>query len=158
MNASLHVIHGILLRIVSTLSRRAKQAIIIALDVILVPIALYVTYLLSNDVVEGGLWGGWMAAALLMAIAGLLASVLGIHKVQLKAYETRAFGMTVMHSLFVGATAIILDQLARSGTPISVPIIFAFVYLGICAGSRFVLLQVLNWIYRSDTTSAVQLG
>ena len=79
------------------------------------------------------------------SVAGLLASVLGIHKVQLKAYETRAFGMTVMHSLFVGATAIILDQLARSGTPISVPIIFAFVYLGICAGSRFVLLQVLNW-------------
>ena len=152
MKVTLHTIHGLLLRFVSNLSRRSKQTFIVALDVLLVPVGLLITFGLSQNIVSGGLWENWMAIVLLMTISGLLCSALGIHKVQLKAYETRAFGMTVMHSLVVGAAAIVLDQASRSGTPISVPIIFAFVYLGICAGSRFILLQVLHWVYRSDET------
>lgn len=140
------------MRIVSMLPRRAKQAFIIVLDVILVPVALILAFALQKNALPSpdSLSQSWMATAILMTIAGLLCSVMGIHKVQLKAYETRAFGMTVVHALVVGAVALLLDRLAGFGSPTAHSIIFALVYLGICAGSRFVLLQVLRWVYRSS--------
>ncbi len=150
---SLNTVHGLLLRIVSMLPRKAKQTFIIALDVMMVPVALVLSHaLLQNSLpTTESLSQSWMAVAILMTVAGLLCSAMGIHKVQLKAYETRAFGMTVVHALVIGAVALLLDRLAGFDSPASNSIVFAFVYLGICAGSRYVLLQGLHWIYRSSS-------
>ena len=149
---SLNKVHEFLLQLVSKLPRKAKQAFIIMLDVVLVPVALVLSHALRQNSLPNteSLSQSWMAVAILMTLAGLLCSAMGIHKVQLKAYETRAFGMTVVHALIIGAVALLLDRLAGFGSPVSDSIVFAFVYLGICAGSRYVLLQGLRWIYRSS--------
>ena len=43
----------------------------------------------------------WQAVPLLMLIAGLLCLALGIHRVQLKAYETRAIRRSALHAAVV---------------------------------------------------------
>ena len=149
---TLNAVHEFLLRFVSRLPRRAKQAIIVSLDVTLVPVALLTSHALLENALPSGmlLAQNWMAITILMAVAGLLCTAMGIHKVQLKAYESRAFAMTAVHALLVGAVALLLNQLSGFGNPVSDAIVFAFIYLGLCAGSRMLLLQVLRWIYRSS--------
>ena len=146
---TLHLLNGLLLRIVTELPRPLKRALIVSIDVLLLPAAMIIGLSLQQNRFPPAerIVDLWMAFVILMTIAGLLSVVLGIHKVQLKAYETRALGMTAAHALVIGVASAILDGLSGRGSPISTAIIFAFVYFGLCAGSRFVMLQMLRSIY-----------
>ncbi|WP_245820415.1 polysaccharide biosynthesis protein [Flavimaricola marinus] len=141
--------NDLLLKIVADLPRPIKQATIVALDIALLPIAMVLALALQQNRFPPaeGLLELWMGFVILMTIAGLLSVVLGIHKVQLKAYETRALGMTAAHVLVIGLAAAIIDGLSGRESPISTAIIFAFVYFGMCASSRYLLLKLLRWIY-----------
>ena len=93
--------------------------------------------------------GRWLSLPLLMALSGLLSTVMGINKIQLKAYEARAIGMTGAHAILLGLVAAVLDDLAGYGTPIATFINFVLVYFLISVAARVVLLQLLLAIYRS---------
>ena len=77
---------------VSTLSRPAKRSILLAVDLVLIPAALVAALLLQQGELSPleRLTQNWQILPLLMGIGALLAAVMGIHKIQLKAYETRA--------------------------------------------------------------------
>ena len=142
-------VFGVLLRLVSDLPRPVKRSFIVALDVLLLPVAMFFALALQQSRFPhtAGMTQLWLSMIILMTLAGLLSVTMGLHKVQLKAYETRALGMTALHALVVGVASALLGQLSGSGSPLSTSIIFAFVFFGLCAGSRFVLLQVLRSIY-----------
>ena len=137
-------------QLVSTLSRQAKRIILLLIDVALVPVALLTAFALqTNGLPEGpGLLTHWAGLPLLMMIAGLLVLVTGIHRVQLKAYESRAIMMTGMHALLLGLSTAILDDMAGYGTPLATFINFVLVYFLMSVAARVTLLQVLLWIYR----------
>lgn len=145
----LDAIHDLLLKIVSDLPRPIKQATIVVLDIALLPLAMVLGLALQQNRFPPaeGIKDLWMGFIILMTIAGLLSVVLGIHKVQLKAYETRALGMTAAHVLVIAIAAAIIDGLSGRESPISTAIIFGFVYFGLCAASRYTLLKVLRWVY-----------
>ena len=138
-------------RFVSTLSRQAKRIILLLVDVALVPVALLTALgLQTNGLPDGrGLLTHWAGLPMLMVIAALLVLVTGIHRVQLKAYESRAIMMTGVHALLLGLATAILDDMAGYGTPLATFINFVLVYFLMCVAARVVMLQVLLWVYRS---------
>lgn len=139
-----------MLSIIVRMPRRAKQAMILCLDVFLVPIAIAAALALQSNVIQGisALWRHWEAIPLLMMIAALLSIVMGIHRVQLKSYEIRAVGLTAIHAILVGLSTAILDGLAKYGTPMATFINFALVYFLLTVTSRIALLKTLLAIYR----------
>lgn len=138
-------------RFISTLSRTAKRYILLTIDVCLVPIALWLALALQQSAIPNfdDFAGRWLSLPLLMGLSGLLSTVMGINKVQLKAYESRAISMTAAHAVLLGLATAVLDDLAGYGTPIATFINFALVYFLISVAARIVLLQVLLIIYRS---------
>jgi len=136
-------------RWVSSLSRRAKRAVLLAMDVLLIPVALLGAMLLqgSPDLV-GTILGHWLALPLLMAIGGLLSTVLGLPLIQLKSYESHAIALTGVHAVLLGLGAAVLDDMAGFATPLASFINFALVYFLIAVSARMGMLQVLLGVYR----------
>ena len=138
-----------MLSFIIRLPRPAKQAAMLTVDVALVPVSMAAALALQSNPSLGiaALVRHWEAVPLLMMIAVLLSIVMGIHRVQLKAYDVRAVSMTTVHALMIGLSAGILDALASYGTPLATFINFALVYLILTVSTRIVALQVLTWIY-----------
>lgn len=138
-------------RLVSLLPRTTKRQIVLAVDVLLVPIALFAALVLQQNGLSGGneVDRNWFALPLLMGISGLLAVVLGIHKIQLKAYESHAIGLTAVHAVLLGLATAVMDDLAGYSTPLATFINFALVYFLMVITVRMAMLQILLVVYRS---------
>ncbi|MCC5974069.1 MAG: polysaccharide biosynthesis protein [Rubellimicrobium sp.] len=139
------------MKYITSLPRRAKQAIIIAADTVLVPLALATSLVLQQNGLPayGGLTGNWPAILLLMMVSVLLAIVLGIHRIQLKAYENWAIALTAIHAATLAIVTAALDELAGYGTNFTTFIIFALVYFLMVYSVRVSMLHILLAIYRS---------
>ncbi|MFZ3581919.1 polysaccharide biosynthesis protein [Loktanella sp. DJP18] len=136
-------------RWVSALSRRRKRAVLLAVDVALIPLALLGALALQGSSDTGAtIVGNWLALPLLMAIGGLLSSVLGLPQVQLKSYESHAIALTGLHAVLLGLAAAVLDDMAGFATPLANFINFALVYFLLAVSARMGMLQVLLGIYR----------
>lgn len=132
-----------------SLSRQAKRLILLIIDVALVPVALLIAFALQGTSMPYA--SGGTMLPLLMGLSALLVLVTGIHRIQLKAYESRAIMMTGAHALLLGLTSAILDDMAGYGTPPATFINFVLVYFLLSVATRVVMLQVLLWIYRRGT-------
>ena len=140
---------GNMYRWVSSLSRRYKRAILLAFDVLLIPVALLGAMMLQGTAdLVGTILGHWLALPMLMAIGGLLSSVLGLPLIQLKSYESHAIALTGVHAVLLGLGAAVLDDMAGFGTPLASFINFALVYFLLAVATRMGMLQLLLGIYR----------
>ncbi|MGB1208756.1 MAG: polysaccharide biosynthesis protein, partial [Paracoccaceae bacterium] len=137
-------------RFVSSLSRNAKRHILLTIDVALVPVALLLAFSLQQNGLPGfdNFQRSWAAVPLLMMIAALLVLVTGIHRIQLKAYESRAIVLTGVHAVLLGLSCAIMDDMAGYGTPLATFINFVLVYFLMAVATRVIMLQILLWIYR----------
>ena len=143
-----------MLRLINSLKRQTKQTIVLSIDIGLVPVALVIAFALQmnglppfdSDTLD------WLALPLLMLIAGLLSFAMGIHRIQLKSYESRAIGMTAVHAVIMGVATVTLDALANYGTPFATFINFVIVYFLLAVALRMTLLKVLLAIYRRGNT------
>ena len=127
---------------------------VLCFDIFLVPVALIVAFALQMNgypQLDSGTLD-WLALPLLMLMAGLLSMAMGIHRIQLKSYESKAIGQTAIHALIMGTATATLDDLANFGTPLATFINFAIVYFLMTVGLRMVMLQVLLAVYRRGKT------
>ncbi|MEL6641000.1 MAG: nucleoside-diphosphate sugar epimerase/dehydratase, partial [Pseudomonadota bacterium] len=140
--------------ILSRLPRTAKWAIVLGLDILLAPIALFIGFALFNNAfsLDQTPLFSFRAIALMMVISGLLAVVMDIYRIQLKAYENRAIGLSAIHATALALAAIVLDGLAGHHSPLSGFIIFGIVFFLMAVVSRLLLLQVLLSVYRDKDT------
>ncbi len=139
---------------VTTIPRQAKWAFLLTIDVVLAPIALMAAFALHHNslaVLDFPLVNK-LALPLLMGIAALLAIVTNTYRIQLKAYETRAMMLTALQTLLLGLSAVILDQLAKYGTPLSVFLNFTMIYFLGAVAFRVILLQLLLAVHRRGTS------
>ena len=136
--------------LLSTLPRAAKWAIVLGLDILLAPIALFVGFALFHNgfSLDQTPLFSFRAIVLMMVISGLLAVVMDIYRIQLKAYENRAIGLSAIHAAALAMAAIVLDGLAGDNSPLSGFIIFGIVFFLLAVVSRLLLLQVLLSVYR----------
>ncbi|MCF7702142.1 polysaccharide biosynthesis protein [Loktanella sp. M215] len=141
-------------RWISAMSRRAKRALLLSVDVALIPVALLAAAALQGTpgldgaAPGGGIVAHWLALPLLMAVGGLLSSVLGLPLIQLKSYESHAIGLTAVHAVLLGLAAAMMDDMAGFATPLANFINFALVYFLLAVSARMGMLQLLLVIYR----------
>lgn len=132
------------------LPRHVKQSLVLLIDVGLVPFAAAAAFALQHDgmPVAPVFVTHALGIALLMLLAGLLAYAMALHRIQLKAYEYKAMGKSLIHALLMGLATAVLDGLAGYGTPVATFVNFATFYFLFCAGSRILLLKLLINLYR----------
>ncbi|MCB5200678.1 polysaccharide biosynthesis protein [Loktanella sp. TSTF-M6] len=137
-------------RWVSILPRRAKRGVLLCVDILLIPVALIVALTLQgNALVDADtLARHWLALPVLMAIGGLLSSVLGLPQVQLKSYESHAIALTAGHAVLMGVSAAVIYDMAGVAAPLASFINFALVYFLISVAARIAMLNILLHIYR----------
>lgn len=140
--------------LLSRMPRAGKWAIVLGLDILLAPVALFVGFALFNNAFSLAMTPLFSirAIALMMLISGLLAVVMDIYRIQLKAYENRAIGLSAIHAAALGLSAIVLDGLAGHNSPLSGFIIFGIVFFLLAVTCRLLLLQVLLTVYRDKDT------
>lgn len=135
---------------VSTLSRRSKRAVLLTVDVILAPTALFVTFaLLENTLFPARI--ARESSLVLLALCGAAALVsitLRIPQIKLNAYEMQAMLKT---GIFAGALAScygLLTILVQNDDPGAAIILFGMVFFVMSVTSRFAMLHILLYIYR----------
>ena len=140
----------VIYNIANTLARSTKRRILLFVDVILVPPAVLAAMILQYDDGLGfeSISQHWLALPLLMGFCSLLTVVLGLHRIQLKAFENHAIGLTALHATLLGLAAAVMDDLAGYGTSFATFINFALIYFFMSIGARMAMLHVLLAIYR----------
>ena len=139
-------------RFVTQLPRPWKWGIMTSVDVLLVPAALILAFVLQTDSLLDAppafLNGPFVL--FLMGLAGLLTIVTNSYRVQLKSYETRAMALTALQTVLLSGLAFALDRIADYGTSANVFITFAMVYFLSAVSARIVMLQLLLILYRQN--------
>lgn len=141
-----------MLDFVKSLSRRAKQTILLALDLVLVPASYYGTMLLLDGRLLPLSWFAENAARLLLLtlIAGGLSILLGLPRIQLKSYEISAMGRSALLALALAAALVVINGNSALPQANGVPVIFAMLFLVLGAVSRLILLRFLLFLYRRE--------
>lgn len=141
-----------MLNFIKSLSRSQKRNIMLFIDAMLVPIALFFSFSLHAS----GEAFAMMLAYLpilpyLLIIGGALSVLMGISTIQLNAYETGAIGLTGAFSAALVIVSYLLTTAAR--IPITIPthIIFGISFFIFSIISRAVLLQIVLAIYRRSS-------
>jgi FlaA1/EpsC-like NDP-sugar epimerase len=138
-----------LYEIAKSLPRRWKRRILLGVDIGLVLVALSVAriwHMNSNWSVVGFV-DVWPIYALLVVIAGVVSMALGIPRIKLKAYETRAIIRTGILSAVLAVSGIAMNVLGQTGLATAVFFNFGFLFFGLSVASRLVGLRILQWIY-----------
>ncbi|MBM2290770.1 polysaccharide biosynthesis protein [Sulfitobacter pseudonitzschiae] len=141
-----------MLNFIKSLSRSQKRNIMLFIDAMLVPIALFFSFSLHAS----GEAFAMMLAYLpilpyLLIIGGALSVLMGISTIQLNAYETGAIGLTGAFAAALVIVSYLLTTAAR--IPITIPthIIFGISFFIFSIISRAVLLQIVLAIYRRSS-------
>lgn len=139
-----------MLNFVKRLSRREKSAIMLVVDLTAVVVAqfLAVVAFRSADPGVGALENLWLVLFFQTLSAVPIALFLGIPKIQLKAYEMRALGKTVIFGLFLIAMNVMLHRLAQHGVPMAMSIVFGLFFIMLSTSARVLMLQALLALYR----------
>ncbi|TCP61085.1 FlaA1/EpsC-like NDP-sugar epimerase [Rhodovulum bhavnagarense] len=139
---------------VKSLSRTQKKLVLLGMDLALVALALLIAAIAQENAFPGGAWFRQAVPVLatLLPSAAAISILLGIPRIQLKAYEISAMSRSAAATL---ALAAILGLICTLFQPLLRPggvVVFALAFLVLTVTTRLVLLQALLAIYR-DTES-----
>jgi FlaA1/EpsC-like NDP-sugar epimerase len=141
------------LNFILSLTRRKKRSIFLALDLVLVPFAVFFSFGLT--------YGALGAVALftenishtilLMAVTASISLVLGLPRIKLKSFDRSAVFKFVMFAGILLMASIALDTLAGLNLKTAFHVSFGIVLFLACSGSRMLLLDLLLRIYRAGS-------
>ncbi len=140
----------ILYTFASRLNRAQKRIIFVLLDVAAVFVTMAAAMMLnaSTEVTPAALLSA-MPLMVSMAFVGALFSIyIGIPHIKLNAYETRGIARTAAHAAVTAFTGLVLNGAVAPAVPIAVIVIFASLYLVVCASWRVLLRQYVLSLYR----------
>ncbi len=141
-----------MLTAVTQLGRRAKHAILLGVDLLIVPLA----YLFTLAVQQGGQtpdldhWQGVMLVALLVLITAAVSSFLDIPRIRLKSYDINGVARIAAMAGLVALANAALHIVAGTGMGAGTFIVFGIVFFLFSAASKFAMLELLVAIYRSQ--------
>ncbi|WP_273508902.1 polysaccharide biosynthesis protein [Planktotalea frisia] len=138
------------------LPRRAKHALWLLLDVLLVPLSLYFAFALrfGTPTPSWAMTASWALFPALMFI-GLAACVaFDLHKVKLHALERFAMLRIGVVAIVLALSAIVLSYLLGTSAPRSVPLIFGVVFFCGALALRMAVLATLTFMARGLGTRA----
>jgi FlaA1/EpsC-like NDP-sugar epimerase len=138
----IRAIRNSIFRGVDCLSRKQKQGLLFAIDLVLGPIALGV---MAFALTGGVLWAApWMLVTLLLTAAASVA--LDSASIRLKSYEAPQILRTGGMVLVVMTCLSLLLTAVRPETPPSAPLLFGGVFFILAVSMRVLLLYALLWV------------
>lgn len=139
-----------LINFVDRLSRPQKWLVILLVDTVVAPVALFATYaLMYNDLTPTTVLSrGWPALPLVAAIAGLASGALGIHRIKLNAYESVAILKTGAFAAVVSLGFAIVVGLFGQKVLGAAIILFGLIFFLLSVSIRVAMLHTLLWILR----------
>ena len=141
-----------MLGIITRLSRATKQWLILSNDVLLVPVAMLLAMALQlNEFPDSShMMRNWMLIPVLMAACAVIEIGMNIHRVQLKAYESRAIALSAVHAALLGLSGWLIERAGGGNTPGATFVTFSMVYLLLAVSSRAVMLKLVLNAYRQQ--------
>lgn len=140
----------ILYRVATTLTRTQKMAILLLLDVAMVPLALALAIMLNGKLLMTSdlLQQILPLTLILMLLGGLVSSALGLPRVKLNAYESKGIARTAVFAVLIGVAGLFLNTWTGRYLPAESFFVFTMIYVIVAVTLRMVLRQFLLWIYR----------
>ncbi|PCI05263.1 MAG: NADH-dependent dehydratase [Hyphomicrobiales bacterium] len=139
---------------IDNLSRRNKWIILLTIDVVTVAIAFYIAYVLrfGRAFALDELENYWLVMVLFMFIGGFYATILGLPKNKIHAFEIQGVQRIAICSVMLALTAMSLSFLSASFAPRSIPIIFGTLFFVGSVSTRLLGLFILNLLQNAKTT------
>lgn len=127
-----------------------KALIFLFIDMVLVPVSLGITLLLSHaEIFQGHIPAGFFTlTAILTLLAPGIAQTLGLPRIRLNAFETGGIHRTAGLASILGLAGIALNIVFGGPIPGASLAIFGMVYLIAVVTSRMVLREIVRTIYR----------
>ena len=139
-----------MLHFVQSMTRPQKQLVLLTVDLVLVPLALVLTFAIqvhdTNPIAH--LWDIAPVAGLLVVLAAALSSVLGIPNTRLNAYDVSGTGKTAIFAVLLTAAAYALGTIAALDYQAGIYVIFGILFFLLSATARVAMLQLLLMLYR----------
>lgn len=139
-----------MLKLINTLSRKQKSGIFLLLDLAVIPLALFLAYLL---LVPGAavdmMVRAWPILPFLALLGAGLSLALGIPQIVLNDYERHAVGLTALYAVLLAVAEAGLSWLAGLGLPPGAHVLFGILIFLAAVISRAVLFHLVSAIYRS---------
>ncbi|WP_299378224.1 nucleoside-diphosphate sugar epimerase/dehydratase [uncultured Tateyamaria sp.] len=142
-----------MINILKSLSRTQKRNLLIAIDAMLIPAALFFAF--SLQLSATGAWEmtrSYLPVLPYMLIVATALSIwLGISSTTLNDYEAGSIGRTAVFSCLLAMTSTLLSAAANMPLLLSTQIVFGFTFFVFSILSRAILLQIVLAIYRNGT-------
>ena len=147
----------LLFLMVRAMPRSRKTALLLAMDVLLVPAALLLALLVTGPSTGPAETAGkaWGLFPVMTLAAGGVIWLLRLPKVKLIAYEAQAIVKTAVAAVSLAAIGLFAAYLDALFGPFHLPLaappsaffVFAFLFFGLSVAARLVGLRVVQWIY-----------
>jgi len=137
-------------KLLSSLTRKQKAYVFLAIDLALVPAALFFTYAVQALPMTPGeaMWLTLPVLPYMLAFVAGLSLWLGLPRVQLIAYEGHAVGQTALVAVGLVAVSAGMSVMTDLRLPLGTHVVFGICYFLFVVTSRNVLLQVVTALYR----------
>ncbi|WP_425437123.1 polysaccharide biosynthesis protein [Oceaniglobus roseus] len=137
-------------KFVTTLPRHYKRALLLAVDVLLVPVAYAFTVAVQRDT-YGALTSAiniTLVVLLLMGLAGAVSTLLRIPHIRLIDLNVKTMGRMALLSALIAVCGAALHRIAGAELAVGTYVVFGIVYFLFSAAGRIVLLEVAMNMYR----------
>ena len=141
-----------MLQFVKSMTRREKQAVLLGIDLTLVPLALVFTLAVQGQSPHSfaRLLDIGPVVGLILVLAAALSTILGIPNIRLNAYDMSGVGKTALFAALLALATYALGTISQLGYPVGVYVVFGLAFFLFSAASRVMMLQVLLSMYRRD--------
>lgn len=139
-------------QIITSLSRRQKRMVLLALDFVLLPVAFFGALALAHNSLNLGPTAleYWPLLPVLMALGLAVSYGLGIPNVQLKAYDDHAMVLTAVLALAMSLAAGLIGSTFETPLTVAGVVIFGLLFFLISVATRMTLRHWLIEIYRRN--------
>ncbi|KKN23961.1 hypothetical protein LCGC14_0899760 [marine sediment metagenome] len=138
---------------VDDLSRAAKRTIFLAVDSLIVPIALYCAFALRYGTATpwGPIADSWVLfPALTMWGVGIIWA-LRLHRIKLNAFDTHSMSNIAVAAAFLASSAVLLSYLLNLSAPRSVPVLLGLFFCMFAVCARLCGLSLLRWFGQQNS-------
>lgn len=142
--------NGWMYRLVTQMSRLQKRGVFLALDLVLIGIALALAFGLHVGAMPDAHAAGetiGLAAGMIVAGAGI-SIALGMPRIKLNAYEMWAIMRTAVFAVLLAVWGVIIDMGLGATVPGAIFVLFAMLFLILSVASRLGMKHILLAIYR----------
>lgn len=135
---------------VDRLSRTQKRGLLLSVDMVIAPLALFATCALVYNAFMPipGLARIWPLFLAVSALAGIASTLLGMPRIKLNAYESLAILKTGAYALIVMLGLAAVSRMSSIYFPGAGIILFGMMFFLLSVAARMSMLHILLWILR----------